>query len=342
MKIEALTFKAICVMVFGLSLLSTSQAKTGCQNQAEPPKIVRKSGGVLQGSATRRVTPAYPPLAKAARVSGAVVVEVTVDEEGNVMSARAVSGHPLLKDASVAAARGWKFKPTTLGGEPVKVIGTITFNFTPPSEEDIERAKEEVLANPNSADAHINLGEAYRAMSRYEEAATAFETAVGLDPRSAKAHRALAQAYTGLVGHKEGSIKHLKEAIRLDPDYIDSYRYLGALYLSLGREEEAVEVYKQALSRNPEGEGTEFIYTALGDYSLRLGRYQEALDAFRQAIAVNPRSAASGFGSVAYRGLCETYIKMGDKASAMAVYEIVKEINPPLADMMLADIKKMP
>ena len=95
----------------------------------EPPKIIRKSGGVLQGSATRRVEPSYPPLAKAARVSGAVVVEVTVDEAGNVISARAVSGHPLLKDAAVAAARGWRFTPTQLSGTPVKVIGTITFNF---------------------------------------------------------------------------------------------------------------------------------------------------------------------------------------------------------------------
>ena len=94
-----------------------------------PPKIIRKSGGVLQGSATKRVEPVYPPLAKAARVSGAVVVEVTVDEDGNVISARAMSGHPLLKDAAVAAARQWTFAPHKLSGVPVKVIGTITFNF---------------------------------------------------------------------------------------------------------------------------------------------------------------------------------------------------------------------
>jgi protein TonB len=84
---------------------------------------------VLQGLATRRVEPTYPPLAKAARVMGSVVVEVTIDENGNVISASAVSGHPLLKDAAVAAARGWKFQPTKLSGQPVKVIGTITFNF---------------------------------------------------------------------------------------------------------------------------------------------------------------------------------------------------------------------
>jgi protein TonB len=69
-------------------------------------------------------------LAEAAQVSGPVVVEITVDEEGNVISARAVSGHPLLRDAAVEAARQWNFTPTTLQGEPVKVIGTLTFNFT--------------------------------------------------------------------------------------------------------------------------------------------------------------------------------------------------------------------
>ena len=85
--------------------------------------------GVLQGEAIRKCVPIYPPLALAARVSGAVVVELTVNEEGNVRSARAVSGPPLLRDSAVNAARGWKATPTKLSGVPVKVIGTITFNF---------------------------------------------------------------------------------------------------------------------------------------------------------------------------------------------------------------------
>jgi protein TonB len=81
------------------------------------------------GSAIRRVNPEYPAEAKAAQISGAVVVEVTVDESGNVISARAISGHPLLKDAAVVAARQWQFAPTMLSGETVKVIGTVTFYF---------------------------------------------------------------------------------------------------------------------------------------------------------------------------------------------------------------------
>ncbi len=87
------------------------------------------SGGVLNGKATSLPKPAYPPIAKQARASGTVVVQVIVDEKGNVVSARAVSGHPLLQAASVAAARGAKFSPTKLNGKPVKVSGVITYNF---------------------------------------------------------------------------------------------------------------------------------------------------------------------------------------------------------------------
>lgn len=87
------------------------------------------SGGVLNGKALSLPTPAYPPIARAAHAAGTVVVQVLIDEEGNVVSAKAVSGHPLLQAASVAAAREAKFSPTRLEGEPVKVTGVIQYNF---------------------------------------------------------------------------------------------------------------------------------------------------------------------------------------------------------------------
>jgi len=93
------------------------------------PRIMRVSGGVLAGRATRRVQPVYPEMARAAGIEGAVVVEVTVGESGQVISARAVSGHPLLRDAAVEAARGWAIQPFEINGAPVKVVGTITFQF---------------------------------------------------------------------------------------------------------------------------------------------------------------------------------------------------------------------
>jgi protein TonB len=87
------------------------------------------SGGVLNGKAISLPKPAYPPIAKAAHASGTVTVQVTIDENGNVISAHAVSGHPLLQAVAVAAARGARFSPTKLSGQPVKVTGVITYNF---------------------------------------------------------------------------------------------------------------------------------------------------------------------------------------------------------------------
>jgi protein TonB len=58
-----------------------------------------------------------------------VTVEITVDETGKVIAAHAVSGHPLLQAAAVAAARQASFKPTRLNGEPVKVSGALVYNF---------------------------------------------------------------------------------------------------------------------------------------------------------------------------------------------------------------------
>jgi protein TonB len=94
----------------------------------KPKTIV--SGGVLNGKAISKPQPAYPAIARAARASGVVIVSVTVDESGKVISARGVSGHPLLINAAVQSAYGWRFTPTMLSGQPVKVNGTITFNFT--------------------------------------------------------------------------------------------------------------------------------------------------------------------------------------------------------------------
>lgn len=94
-----------------------------------PGKTV--SGGVLNGKATTLPKPPYPAIAKSAKASGTVVVQVLVDEKGNVVSARAVSGHPLLQAVSAGAARAAKFPPTKLAGKPVKVSGVITYNFVP-------------------------------------------------------------------------------------------------------------------------------------------------------------------------------------------------------------------
>jgi len=87
------------------------------------------SGGVLNGKAITLPPPEYPAIARAAKAAGNVTVEITIDEEGNVISARSVSGHPLLQSAAVTAARQAKFSPTRVSGQPVKVNGVLVYAF---------------------------------------------------------------------------------------------------------------------------------------------------------------------------------------------------------------------
>ena len=96
---------------------------------AEPSDKTKIEGGVLNGKALSLPRPDYPALARAAHASGTVVVQVLIDEQGNVIAAHAVEGHPLLQAVSVAAARKARFSPTLLEGEPVKVTGVIQYNF---------------------------------------------------------------------------------------------------------------------------------------------------------------------------------------------------------------------
>ena len=86
-------------------------------------------GGVLNGKAISLPRPEYSAVARTAKASGNVTVEITIDEEGNVVSARSVSGHPLLQSAAVTAARQARFTPTKVSGQAVKVNGVLVYTF---------------------------------------------------------------------------------------------------------------------------------------------------------------------------------------------------------------------
>jgi periplasmic protein TonB len=116
---------------------SSSSAVVKVEDAGEPPvkpmpKPLMKpvSGGVLNGTATELPKPVYPEIARHARATGMVSVEVVIDETGKVISAHAVSGPPLLRDAAVKAAKLARFSPTKLSGQPVKITGTVNYNFS--------------------------------------------------------------------------------------------------------------------------------------------------------------------------------------------------------------------
>ena len=99
---------------------------------APRPLLKPVSGGVLNGMALALPPPSYPDAARRMRQSGMIQVEVVVDENGKVISARALSGPTILRDVAVEAAYRARFSPTKLSGQPVKVTGQINYNFTLP------------------------------------------------------------------------------------------------------------------------------------------------------------------------------------------------------------------
>jgi protein TonB len=92
------------------------------------PKVLKVSR-VLNSQALSLPQPNYPQIAKSIRVQGTVIVQVLIDEKGNVVSAKATSGHPLLIPEAQKAAMRARFSPTLLGEQAVKVQGVITYNF---------------------------------------------------------------------------------------------------------------------------------------------------------------------------------------------------------------------
>ncbi len=295
------------LLAVSLCFASTAFAQETQREGPQPPKIIRKSGGVFQGSATKRVEPAYPPLAKAAKVSGSVVVEVTLDEEGKVISARALSGHPLLKDAAVAAARAWKFAPTMLEGVPVKVIGTITFNFTLGDPRRIEELEAQVRGNPGSAEAHLKLADAYKDWGRNDEA-----------------------------------IAEYNEAIRIKPEYATAYYELGHTYDRVGRYDEAREAYRQSVrlnvrldsAGNPTSTLPDHAHFLIAQFHYRHAQYQDAVEVLKQAGSIYPELDDGHI----YLG--QMYLELGDKQSALSEYNALKDKATEFAERLLQQIEK--
>lgn len=93
---------------------------------------IRVGGQIRPPVKIKDVTPVYPAVARAARVQGEVVIEVTVGEDGKVADARVVKSIPLLDQAALDAVRQWEYQPPLLNGVPTPVVVTVTINFTQP------------------------------------------------------------------------------------------------------------------------------------------------------------------------------------------------------------------
>lgn len=377
LKVSQLHVKTVLSLVIaGACLALSAPDARGQDSQPQASKIIRKSGGFLESSALRRVQPAYPPLAKAAKISGSVVVEVTIDEEGSVNAARAISGHPLLKDSSVAAAREWKFSETRLQGEPSRVIGTITFNFLLEDSKEIEDLKAEVAANPESAEAHFKLGEAYINFNdgTPAQALDSLKRATQIKPDYADAYLKLGEAYCkahaaqGQADHTKEEIEAFDQAIRLNPGSAEAYFGLANAHTyrrPLKTEENlrAIGLLKYAIKLRPDYPEA---YRALSDLYQYVDRDDEAIELLKEYAQLYPRHGNMLLARFSMRvsryedavealkqmlkdepadrfthfELGSAYAALGNKESAIKEYEVLKALDEKLAERLLKAIYK--
>ena len=94
------------------------------------PQRVRVSQGVSSGLLIKKVQPAYPPLARQARIQGQVLLQAQISKDGSIENLSLISGHPMLAPAAIEAVKQWRYKPYMLNGEPVAVDTQVVVNFT--------------------------------------------------------------------------------------------------------------------------------------------------------------------------------------------------------------------
>lgn len=353
----------ILILIFSLAPLFQVFAQ-------RTPRVVRKTSDELLKRIIKWQEPEFPPIARQARAGGPVVVDLIIDEKGNVVSAQVVSGHPLLRAVMLKAARAWKFKPATVNKVPVRLGGRITYAF--PSSEDLFKGKtigeleKQTREKPETAEAHYELGVAYIELKRYDEAVAQLTEAIRIDPRSADAHLKLGHVYSRLNSHQK-ALEAFAEAARLNPDSSEAFHALGLANMALGSYEEAIEAFKSSLQvegpiitsyfalgkcyvhLNRAGEAVEFYkrglskypdsnmgHYGLGEAYFTLEQYADAINELKQAIRLSKGPGSSG--AHYYLGLA--YLRSGDREAALKEYDILKKLDAELALQLINEIRK--
>lgn len=129
--------------VVGGIIGSVPSVVPGSESKPAVPLRITIGGNVQQAKLVRQPKPAYPALAKQARISGVVHLAAVIGKEGGVIDLQVISGHPLLVPAAIEAVKLWVYQPTLLNGEPVEVSTQIDVNFTLTDDPPIQQPQNE-------------------------------------------------------------------------------------------------------------------------------------------------------------------------------------------------------
>jgi tetratricopeptide (TPR) repeat protein len=178
-----------------------------------------------------------------------------------------------------------------------------------------------LVARPQRAGAHSNLGIALKDKGKVEEAIACYHKAIALDPKNARIHTNLGNGLRD-KGDVEGAIHSYQEAIRLDPKDAVAHNNLGNALKDKGQVEEAIACYKKALALDPK---LAMAHNNLGNALKDKGQVEEAIPCFRMAIALDPKLAG------AHNNLGHALEAKGQVEEAISYYQKAIELDPKLA-----------
>jgi TonB family protein len=122
-----------CASALALRIKITAPAAPAAPRQAQSsqhPGAISVPATVVAGNLLTHVMPIYPDIARAAGISGEVVLHAIIGKSGTMQSLQAISGPEMLKGAAIEAVRQWTYRPYLLNGEPTEVDTTITVTFS--------------------------------------------------------------------------------------------------------------------------------------------------------------------------------------------------------------------
>ena len=196
----------------------------------------------------------------------------------------------------------------------------------------VARNKEKLRLNPDDAQAHKALGDAYLVLEEYKNAYDSYREVIRVTPGDAEAYRGIGEALEGGRQYARARDAY-REAVRLNPLYARAQTDLGRTLVRLFQYKEAVGPLKEGIRLTPRGKVEHNDYFSLGEAYLHTGQYQDAVGAYRQALEVAPQySSTHASIAEAYNGL-----KQYDKAVASAGLALKESPYDRRANRVLGD-----
>ena len=322
--------------------LTPTSAEANAREDVKIP-VIRLSEEVLRKAAIEIPEPQYPVDAELARAAGPVQVEVIIDRNGVVTTARATSGNPMLFDAATSAASKARFLMSAFSDQPTGAYGVLTYNFARPAEA--------VSIPSNTSSTTDPLGEkpvptaAKPAPSPLTESTrtTPVPPPVSNNNPGMADTKSFADYFNkGMAGLASGkykdAVESLTQAVTVNPQDAIAYTKLGLAYSALGEHKPAITAFKQAIKLNRAFVDADS-YFRLGVAYLALSDYASAIDPLKQALygvkakALEDRTKSSPGPSEAEinDALGRAYYGTGAYRQAVKAFETAVRLKPNFA-----------